>query len=497
MRIIVFGGTTEGRKLSEGFAEAGINHIVSVATDYGEEVLQENPLVSVHQGRLDENEMKEFILENGDLVFDATHPYANLVTENIRKACEETGREYVRIIRDSHALLDSQDDVLATYGEDLHKLRFFDDTESCVEALKSFDGNVLLTTGSKDLKRYIGINNLYVRVLPSEESIRLCEEAGIKRDHIIAMQGPFTLDLNKALISQFGIDLMVTKESGSTGGYPEKIQAALEKNISVYVIGRPTTEQGMSVVDALEKYCGKKDCAHGEPTCNCKIFLIGIGPGDEDYLTIRASNAIQSSDIVFGAKRMISPYSKTKETLPFYLARDVLPVILDRKPKQVAVLFSGDSGFYSGAEKMRYALEEGLLEYADNDFTFDIEIVPGISSVSFFASRIGIGYSDSVITSIHGRSGNKEYMDKLLEDIEKNEKVFTLLSGKEDVGLIIEELRKKAAREGKKYKVILGYELSYPKETITELIAGDRDSTDISLNELPEGLYVSLIMSIS
>ena len=85
--ILIFAGTTEGRKLSECLVASGIAHTLCVATEYGEIVLNEHPLTKIHRGRLNSEEIKEFI-KNGNFmaVVDATHPYADVVTENIKTA---------------------------------------------------------------------------------------------------------------------------------------------------------------------------------------------------------------------------------------------------------------------------------------------------------------------------------------------------------------------------------------------------------------------------
>ena len=60
--IIIFAGTTEGRTLSEYLAAAGIAHTICVATEYGELVLKEHPLVTVHRGRMDEEAITKSFL---------------------------------------------------------------------------------------------------------------------------------------------------------------------------------------------------------------------------------------------------------------------------------------------------------------------------------------------------------------------------------------------------------------------------------------------------
>ena len=87
--ILIFAGTTEGRKLSECLAASGIAHTLCVATEYGEIVLNEHPLTKIHRGRMNSEEIKEFI-QNGNFmaVVDATHPYADVITENIKTAMQ-------------------------------------------------------------------------------------------------------------------------------------------------------------------------------------------------------------------------------------------------------------------------------------------------------------------------------------------------------------------------------------------------------------------------
>ena len=218
MRPIIFSGTTEGRTLSEYLSEKNIRHIVCVATEYGRLVMHPDQFADIREGRLDSDEMTRLITDEGSVVFDATHPYADVVSANIRRACENSGKEYIRIYR-------PEVDDGST-----NMIRCFDSSDSCAAALKKTTGNILLTTGSKELSVFTADplvrERLFVRILPSEESIRICKDAGITGRHIIAMQGPFSTDLNVALMRQYGIDIMVTKSSGRAGGLPEKLEAA-------------------------------------------------------------------------------------------------------------------------------------------------------------------------------------------------------------------------------------------------------------------------------
>jgi precorrin-6Y C5,15-methyltransferase (decarboxylating) len=322
---LIFSGTTEGRQMSERLSAAGRDHIVCVATEYGELVMQPDEHADIRQGRLDEEEMEKLIFEEASAVFDATHPYATAVSENIRAACEALDTGYVRILRD-------EEGADAAYG-----VNIFDDAASCAEALKSTEGNILLTTGSKDLAVYAADpevrERLFARVLPSEESVKLCGEAGISGRQIIAMQGPFSCEMNKAVIRQYGISVLVTKASGAAGGYPEKLRAAHECGAETFVIGRPAPEHGVTVNEALEIFFEIKPVM--------RIDLIGTGPGRQGLMTGEAKEAISKADVIFGAPRMIAPY-EGRETYPYYLARDIIPVLEELRPERAAVLFSGD-----------------------------------------------------------------------------------------------------------------------------------------------------------
>ena len=87
--ILVFAGTTEGRKLAEHLLNAGKRVHICVATEYGEEVLWKHEHLIVHQGRLDVSGMEELLISHDwEMIVDATHPYAVEVSKNIKTACE-------------------------------------------------------------------------------------------------------------------------------------------------------------------------------------------------------------------------------------------------------------------------------------------------------------------------------------------------------------------------------------------------------------------------
>ncbi len=446
---IVFSGTTEGRILSDALSVHGIKHIVCVAGTYGEEMMSEDPNRTVHVGRMDAEQMKDFFTSNlsrdDGTVIDATHPYASEVTANIRSACEELGIKYIRVLRGSDE----------SAAEGFPKYASISD---CAKALDKTDSNILLTTGSKELACFSEnvskevLERTYVRVLPSVESLQLCEKAGIERSHIIAMHGPFSVEMNSALIRQYSIKHLVTKESGANGGFEEKIGAARREGITAHIIERPSKEEGISAEAALSLMLAGKD-----PVMN--LTIAGFGMGAEENLTAEARKAINDSDVVFGAERLIKGIRKKK--YPLYLAKDIIPVLESEKPRRPVILFSGDVSFYSGMRKMLTALREWKAD-------INIRILPGISSVSYLSAKLGISYDDAKLYSLHGHDGEED-LAKLTDLIRYNPKVFTLLSKGEDIRRIAETM----IASGITGSITAGSDLSYENESIVTMTPGE------------------------
>lgn len=489
--ILIFAGTTEGRKLSECLSKADILHTVCVATEYGEIVLTENACAHVHRGRMDVEEMSAFISDGQfSAVVDATHPYAQVVTENIRNAMKGMDIPYIRLKRET-------DD-----SYDYDKIRSFECNEDCAEALLQINGNILLTTGSKELSVYCGYESLkdrlYVRVLPGLESLNLCNENGIMGKHILALQGPFTVDMNEAMLRQYDISCLVTKKSGRAGGYIEKLEAAKRLDIPVYVVERANVEENASNTGNTnggdnrgKTYSFRETCELLSNICHKKIIpqnklnitLAGVGMGSQASLTKEVEQAIKEADIILGAKRMIDTYEPRLEKKPYYMAGDIIPYLKKLQgndtfyeDKNVVILFSGDSGFYSGCQSLYRSLraetESGALDA-------DISIMPGISSIAYLAACTGESYQDAEICSIHGRK-----QANLADIIRHNSKTFMLMSGVNDVNSLGQLLLDAGLNQ---CIVIAGYELSYETQEIMAL-------TPIECVKLKkEGLYTCLI----
>ena len=488
--ILLFAGTTEGRVLSEYLAEEGVKHTVCVATEYGEAVLKKHPLVTVRKGRMDQEEIRELI-RTGDFaaVVDATHPYAGNITRNIREALKETAQEavpYLRLRREENFVFEKNSERDDPVGQGKPGISFFKNKEACIEALEYTRGNILLTTGSKDLAAYCRSeqvkNRLYVRVLPGLESISLCMEQGIRGKQIIAMQGPFTAEMNEAMIRQYEISCLVTKESGVSGGFREKLAAAGRTGISAFVIGRPEEEEGLSFLEVcsmLEKICGKTFHKKGR----LEIILAGIGMGHGSCLTNEVRSAIEEADILLGAERMLLHSKPGQECHPYYRAAQLLPFLKEvqertecMEEKKIVVLFSGDTGFYSGCRSLHAALEE---EIQAGGLAASVRVLPGISSVACLAACIGESYEDAAVYSMHGKE-----LGNLAQRIRYSPKTFLLTSGVRDVNRLGRSLTEAGLR---KCQVWAGYQLSYPEQRI------GRYTPEECCGLKEEGLYTCFI----
>ena len=467
-QVLIYSGTTEGRILAEHLAQNGVFATVCVATEYGSEMMQPHPNIQVREGRMDADEMRAFVEERVfDAVVDATHPYAVEVSRNIKESMKESAVPCYRLLREMQSV-----------KETAARTHYVKDAAECGAYLKHREGAVLLTTGSKELGNFLAAfedrSRLYVRVLPAVESIEICKKHQIPGKQVIAMQGPFSREMNEALLRQYHIRYLVTKESGTAGGFSEKEQAAAAAGAELVVIGRPEEKEGYELSELFALLTGKKWKR------TLQVALIGAGMGRIGQLTGEAQDALERAQVIFGAKRLLEEIGgEHTQKYPYYLAKDILPWLAEHpKIKHAAVLFSGDTGFYSGAEKIAQALKEA----SDDEVQIETVIYPGISSVSYFAARLGIGWQDAALCSIHGRE--KESMRSfLMEQMKTHRHTFLLLSGAKDVPFL------GTCCQGMDAEISLGYELSYPKERILKLTPRQCEKAA----DLEEGLYLALI----
>lgn len=443
-KVILFGGTTEGRKLAEYLAVQKVKTHVCVATEYGESLLPAKEGMTVSHDRMDRIEMERLMTDyNPDVVIDATHPYAAEVTENIQEACKKCKLPYLRAQRVCDEIKD------CIYVESI---------KEAVSFLEQTKGNILAVTGSKEIQEFTALKDykerVFARVLSLTEVVEKCEALGIRGRHLICMQGPFSVEMNLAILREYGISYMVTKASGIAGGFPEKCEAARRAGVKLVVIGRPKEENGYSVSEIfriLEQELALEACVKEEKKQRQKVFLVGIGAGAEDNFTEKAKKVCAEAELIIGAKRMVETV-KTEGRAQFvsYKAEEIAEyVCAHRQYQKIAVVLSGDVGFYSGAEKLKSLLKEIP--------QVDTELIPGVSSIVYFAARLGVSWQDAALISMHGKE------QPVISLIRDHKKVF-LLSGSAEG---IRSLGRKMIAYGYKDLIVrLGSDLSYEGEVI-------------------------------
>ena len=199
-----------------------------------------------------------------------------------------------------------------------------------------------------------------------------------------------------------------------------------------------------------------------------QIILAGIGMGSGDVITEEVRQLIEEADCLIGAERMITSAQKIRSMnglsmhqcernnrnegvfIKEYRTEEIVSYIKEHKEhSKIGILLSGDTGFYSGAKK----LKERLTEVCSDQ----IEIYSGISSLSYLASKVGVSWEDAKILSLHGKDMN------FVQTIHRHPKTFLLLGGKDTGRHFYETLLEYGLED---VQVHVGYQMSYEEEKI-------------------------------
>ncbi len=489
--VVIFGGTSEGRELAEYAETHQVPVLVSVVSGYGESLLRESDLVQVHTGALDETAMRQFLQEAApNLVLDATHPYARVVTEQVAALCRELEISYQRVLRGSEQTVsvENRDNTPKTAP-----VYVVDSLHDAVECLKQDDRPVLLTTGSKELEAFAENQGLreriYARVLPDSQVLKKCEVLGIHGVHVIAMQGPFSVELNCALLRTVQAGWLVTKEAGKRGGFVEKMEAARQCGASVIVIRRPVREEGISLEEAKRQMDAfgmhpaavdkmpEKQKPDPEQTRRSSrtLSMIGMGMGGGRQLTLEALEVLEHGDIVFGASRMLAdlaPWIHGKHQEAYYQPEKILDWMETHPMYQHAVVVcSGDTGFYSGSGSLLRKLKKRW--GAMGSVPYEVKVYPGISSVSSLAARFGISWDDACLASAHGRDCDVAAL------LRQRNKIFLLLDSSMNLKQVCQILKDAGMGDTVIYA---GVRMGYEDER--KLYGTAEEMTEIETNSL-------------
>jgi len=240
MKIMLLGGTKDSINIIEHIKDNyDASILTTTTTEYGARLAREGGSDMTIARPLPKDEIIEIIEKNDiDILIDATHPFAEHITQTSISIANELNMPFIRFERP----------ITNFENVDTSRIRFvnsFDDAGKLIE--KEFShGNVLHFAGAntmKDIVKYVSAERFYPRILKVENSIRKCEELNIDPSHIIPMTGAATCKENIELIEKYDACVMITKESGAIGGVIDKIDAANEKNIAVVMIIRPEIKE--------------------------------------------------------------------------------------------------------------------------------------------------------------------------------------------------------------------------------------------------------------
>jgi precorrin-6x reductase len=230
--VWVFSGTSDGNALARELAKGFSPIVVSTASEYGAEIARERCSgVTVWAGRQGVDARRRALRNGGArAIVDATHPYARAMSEQLMGLAEELSIPYVRYERPGIS--------------DPSSVLWCESVAHAAGRAISVGKRIFLATGSKDLSTFLqapdaGSRGWFVRITPEPALIRRAIDLGIPRDHILAMQGPFSEAFNHALWRDQRIDCVVTKDSGEAGGFSAKARAAAALDIPLLVIRRP------------------------------------------------------------------------------------------------------------------------------------------------------------------------------------------------------------------------------------------------------------------
>jgi precorrin-6A/cobalt-precorrin-6A reductase len=229
-KIWLIGGTSESATLANAIASAQIPCIISVTTDSAKSLYpSEFSLLKILVGKLDNHQISAFIQQQNIIaILDASHPYAVEISQLAIATSTEYHIPYLRYERPCYHAEDSQ-------------IIHLDSFETLLTGDYLTQQRVMLTLGYRNLARFKSwqdSSTLFVRILPSEVSLKAAFDADFTPNHIIAIRPPISPELEKALWKQWNISLVVTKASGVAGGEETKQKVESELGIKLIIIDR-------------------------------------------------------------------------------------------------------------------------------------------------------------------------------------------------------------------------------------------------------------------
>jgi precorrin-6A/cobalt-precorrin-6A reductase len=255
--IILLAGTLDGRTIAHRLINEGYRVMVTAVSEYGGALAAEGG-AEVAIGPLSAQGLGDLIEANGaKVILDCTHPYACRVSKMAQGMAAEKKAVYIRYERPASV----EAEVEGVYRAE--------SWQAAAQISAGLGKVIFLTTGSRNLGDFLHHEamqgkRVIARVLPEPEVIALCRGLGLTPRDIIAMQGPFSLEMNRIMFKEYSAEVIVTKDGGDVGGTGAKLAAARALGIPLVLVNRPPQEYSCVVrnyaetVSILAKITGKE-----------------------------------------------------------------------------------------------------------------------------------------------------------------------------------------------------------------------------------------------
>ncbi|MCD8404956.1 precorrin-6A/cobalt-precorrin-6A reductase [Tenacibaculum dicentrarchi] len=234
--ILVFGGTTEGKKVATLLQEKLMPFVYSTKTNIS---FNETQIASYRYGALNEEELINYLIKNNiSIIINASHPFAEILHKTIAKVAENL---QIPVIRFGRELL----------SKTINPSVFYVNNYTDALNLLSSEKIVLALTGVqsiKILKPWWLKNTTYFRILNRPESLAIATETNFPENQLILEFPSSDLDKEISIIKENKIDIILTKETGNSGFLNTKIKATLKTNTQIIIIKQPEIPKYFKIV---------------------------------------------------------------------------------------------------------------------------------------------------------------------------------------------------------------------------------------------------------
>ncbi len=239
--IVVFGGTTEGKLVARFLDKRAAEYLYSTKTEIEPFFMK---CGEYRSGVLDEEQMEVFFKRrNVTVIIDAAHPFASLLHETIAGVCLRLSLPVIRFER-TYEIPEE-----AVHSSSVYYANSFPEAVDLLKALRP--QRVLAMTGVQTielLKPYWSGHEMKIRILPSGQSVISANKQGFPTGDLILLRPSGLLEEERRIITAYGIDCLLVKESGTSGFLPVKIKAAMTCGIRVVVVKRPLLPESFITV---------------------------------------------------------------------------------------------------------------------------------------------------------------------------------------------------------------------------------------------------------